>query len=114
MTYEYRHAEIIRVVDGDTVEISIDLGNKTIWKDSFRINGIDTPERGQISYREAAEFLSKMLAKGVSKIVTHKPDKYGRWLVDIWVPAELSGDLHVNTLMIESGFAKSYDGGRKI
>ena len=42
--YEYK-CEIIRVVDGDTVDVNIDLGfNTWLWKERIRLKGIDTPE----------------------------------------------------------------------
>ena len=44
MMYEYK-CEIVRVVDGDTVDVNIDLGfNTWLWKERIRLNGIDTPE----------------------------------------------------------------------
>lgn len=113
MSYEYRHVEVIRVLDGDTIELAIDVGNSIKWTSKFRLHGIDTPERGQVNYREAIEFLKTLLSEGISKIETHKPDKYGRWLVDIWIPADDSGDYHVNTMMVSRGLAKPYFGGTK-
>ena len=42
--YEYK-CEIVRVVDGDTVDVNIDLGfNTWLWKERIRLKGIDTPE----------------------------------------------------------------------
>lgn len=112
MTYEYRHVNVISVVDGDTVRLIIDLGNKIHWTDNFRLNGIDTPEKKQLGYEEAKEYLKSLLASGIDRVETHKPDKFGRWLIDIWVHG-VSGILHVNQLMVINGHAKPYFGGAK-
>lgn len=112
MTYEYRHAKVLRVIDGDTIEISVDAGNHMTWTANFRLHGIDTPERGHPMYHEATEYLSKLLMVGVSRIQTHKPDKFGRWLVTIWVPVT-GGELCVNEVMVAEGYAKEYWGGAK-
>lgn len=113
MSYVYRHVTVEQVIDGDTVRLAIDLGNHSWWVDSFRLNGIDTPERGQIGYVEAKVQLINLLAGGVSRIETHKPDKYGRWLVDIYAQVDPSGELHVNRALVVDGFAKEYRGGKK-
>lgn len=113
MSFIYRHVEVDRVIDGDTVSMSVDLGNRVTWRETFRLNGIDTPERGQAGYAEATKYLASLLQNGVSRIETHKPDKYGRWLCDVWVRLDAGGELHVNRLMIVEGYAKEYHGGAK-
>lgn len=113
MSYVYRHVKVIRVVDGDTVELEIDLGNSIRWRGNFRLFGIDTPEKKQAGYQEAIAFLSNLLAVPLTRVETHKPDKFGRWLVDIFIPTDQGGELHVNTLMIVNGYAKEYFGGKK-
>lgn len=113
MPYEYRHAQVIRVVDGDSAILSIDLGNKVTWTDNFRLMGIDTPERGQPGHREATLHLVNLLGNKLSRVETHKPDKYGRWLADLYVPAAQGGELHINALMVADGHAKEYFGGAK-
>lgn len=113
MSYVYQHVKVLRVIDGDTVELSVDLGAHIVWRDSFRLAGIDTPERGQPMYHEATEYLSKLLLVGLSKIETIRPDKYGRYLVRLWIPVS-GGDLCVNDVMVTEGFAKEYWGGAKV
>jgi micrococcal nuclease len=113
VSYVYRHVDIIRVLDGDTVELDIDLGNKTRWRDKFRLMGIDTPERGQAGHKEATVHLIDLLGNTLSHIETHKPDKYGRWLVDLYITTKQGGTLHVNKLMVLDGHAKEYFGGKK-
>lgn len=112
MSYIYRHVLIERIIDGDTVALEIDLGNKIKWRDTFRLMGIDTPERGQPGYLEATEHLRRLLLLPLSRIETHKPDKFGRWLVDLYLDTD-GGDLHVNRLMIVDGHSREYFGGAK-
>jgi micrococcal nuclease len=112
MSYIYQHVSIERVVDGDTVAMTVDLGNKITWRENFRLMGIDTPERGQPGYVEASSRLTELIALGVSRIETFKPDKYGRWLADIWVAAD-HGELLINHLMVVEGHARAYFGGKK-
>lgn len=113
MSFVYRHVEPIRVIDGDTVVLTIDMGNRIFWMESFRLAGIDTPERGQAGFDEAAARLKALLASGISRIETFKPDKYGRWLADLYVPGDQGFELCVNTIMVDAGFAKPYSGGKK-
>ena len=113
MSYVYRHAKVIRVIDGDSIILSVDMGNKITWTESFRLNGIDTPERGKPGFSEASVFLIQLVKDGLSRIETYKPDKYGRWLADLYVSVT-GGEMLVNYLMIEKGHAKAYFGGPKI
>lgn len=112
MTYEYRHAAVERIIDGDTAVIAIDLGNKITWRDSFRLFGIDTPERGTPGAAEASDRLRELLAVGLSRVQTHKPDKFGRWLATLWIAVE-GGELNVNQVLIAEGLAREYFGGAK-
>lgn len=112
MTYEYRHATVDRIIDGDTAVISIDLGNKLTWRDSFRLNGIDTPERGTSGSLEAIERLKELISVGLSRVQTHKPDKFGRWLATLWVSVD-GGELNVNQVLVAEGLAREYFGGKK-
>lgn len=112
MSYQYFHVKVERVIDGDSVVLVVDLGNKITWRDSFRLLGIDTPERGGQGYAEASAHLEQLLANGLSRIETHRADKYGRWLADLYVSAD-GGEMHVNRLMVAAGHAKAYFGGRK-
>lgn len=112
MSYQYQHVTVERVIDGDSAILAVDLGNKITWRESFRLMGIDTPERGQPGYAEAKGYLAQLLGCGVSRAETHRADKYGRWLVDLYIAVE-GGELHVNRLMVVEGHAKEYFGGAK-
>lgn len=88
--YTYR-ATVDRWVDGDTVDMLVDLGFRMTTHQRFRLLGdaetpiIDTPERGEPRYAEARQVAESVHPPGAAVvIVTEKPlsgDKYGRYLV---------------------------------
>lgn len=107
--YTYK-AKVMRWVDGDTVELRVDLGFHLWLECKFRLYGIDTPERGQPKYREATAFSTKMAPVDSSLIIrSYKDaDKYGRWLADLFV-----GPQCLNVALVASGLAVTYFGGTK-
>lgn len=115
MAYKYEHVEVLRVLDGDTVELKIDMGNRTHWVEKFRLYGIDTPEihgPTKEAGEAAANRLRELLAGGVTLAETLKPDKYGRMLVSLRVFGE--GHPHdVVKILIDEGHGKPYFGGKK-
>jgi len=102
--YEY-NAIVVRVVDGDTVDLIVDLGFRMTTIQRFRLLGIDTPERGKPGFTEATNRMKELLAPGYGKIVTTKADSFGRWLVTIWVKGM---EESVNQKMLDDGFAVLY------
>lgn len=100
--YSYT-AEVVRVVDGDTVELVVDCGFRLTFKDRFRLAFMDAPEKDKAS----TDHLISLLTPGDGKkwyIETFKQDKYGRWLVEIFNFVGSS----INTQMILDGFATEY------
>jgi micrococcal nuclease len=87
--YEYK-AKLRKVVDGDTVDLDVDLGFYMTAAIRFRVLGVDTPElRGgtdetKAKAREAKAFVIEALssAKHIA-ITTSKADSFGRWLARI-------------------------------
>lgn len=87
--FEY-HAIALHVVDGDTLDVTIDLGFRLTITERVRLYGIDTPERGDAGYLDATVAL-RGLVMGFDPlrppqliIRSVKPhDKYGRWLATI-------------------------------
>ena len=111
--YEYENVRLIRVIDGDTVELDIDQGNHCHWIAKFRLAGIDAPElhgASRIDGDAARIYLEKLLQEPIRCVQTDKPDKYGRWLVTIFTKTPFAS---VNQRMMERGHAKPYDGGAK-
>lgn len=115
MAYKYEHVEVLRVIDGDTVELRIDLGNRCWWQEHFRLHGIDTPEiRGETKEagEAAANRLRELLANGVMLAETLRPDKYGRTLVRLTV-MENGWPLNVVSQLISEGHGRPYFGEKK-
>lgn len=101
--------KVERVVDGDTVDMLIDLGFSTWRKERIRLDGIDTPERGQPGFTEAGQFLRK-LTEGrevIIETIKDKRGKFGRYLGRLHVQNGESID-DVNQMMLDAGHAKPY------
>lgn len=98
--YKYR-ATVTRVIDGDTLELIIDKGFYDTSKRRVRLLGVDTPERGQVNYKEATEY-TRSLAEGKDVIIqTFKGDDFGRYLADVWIDG-----VHLNEALRQSGLLK--------
>ena len=117
--YEYRVKAVTKVVDGDTIDVDIDLGFNITYSQRVRLASIDTPESRTTNKLEKAlglevkEFLKEKL-KGKTDIVikTEKPDsseKYGRILGHLMVDG-----ISLNQEMIDKGYAWGYLGETKI
>ena len=114
--YEYR-ATIRRVVDGDTVDVTLDLGFNILYNSRIRLLGIDTPESRTIDLEEKARGLAakdrvkELCPVGSSVILKTTKDgrgKFGRILGEIFV-----GDINVNQQLVSEGHAVEYFGGKK-
>ena len=114
--YEYRVKEVVRVIDGDTVDLVLDLGFGLFKKERVRIAGVDTPEKRTRNLKEkklgydATDFVEKWFATDRDIVVrTEKDGKYGRLLG--WIH---SNDTCLNHEIIEGGWGWPYLGGTKI
>ena len=115
--YEYAIKEVVKVVDGDTIDIVIDLGFNLSKKERVRLAGIDSPESRTKDLEEkelgleSKEFLKRRLEDGKAsglRVKTEKDGKYGRMLGWIYC-----GDTNINTEMVDRGYAWFYSGGSK-
>ena len=115
--YEYR-CKILRVVDGDTVDVDIDLGFG-VWmhKQRIRMYGIDTPESRTRDLVEkkfgkaSKKHLKTILEEAESiELVSHDKGKFGRILGDLFIG---SNETSVNQQMILDHHAVAYTGGNK-
>jgi micrococcal nuclease len=99
------HFKVIsfRVIDGDTVEATIDQGFHTMRKEAFRLARINAPEMNTEAGVKAKYELSTKLFQGTVTLSSIKTEKYGRWLAEVYV-----GDENVNDWLVEQGFAKPY------
>ena len=119
--YEYFVKEVKNVVDGDTIDVVIDLGFDILFASRVRVAGIDTQESRTTDKAEKAlgieakEYLKKQLKDAKSVVIrTEKMDsseKYGRILGWVYVNGESES---VNNKMINDGYAWGYLGETKI
>ena len=118
--YIYRIKEIYKVIDGDTIDASIDLGFGIYLTRKIRLAGIDTPEsrttnaKEKIMGLESKEWIKRRLefAKDIL-IKTELPDsteKYGRIIGHLYINGE---ETSLSTQMIDAGYALLYNGGTK-
>jgi micrococcal nuclease len=119
--YEYRVKKVLKIVDGDTIDVDLDLGFDISFTQRVRLAGIDTPESRTTDKYEKALGLEvkdklKHAIEAAKTIVirTEKPDsteKYGRILG--WVFLD-ENPISINQTLIDEGFAWSYMGETKI
>ena len=119
--YEYRVKQVLRVVDGDTIDVDIDLGFDISFTSRVRLAGIDTPESRTTDKKEKAlglevkQRLKDLLSKSSSVVIkTEKPDsteKYGRVLGWLFIDG---AEKSVNEALIADGYAWGYMGETKI
>ncbi len=117
--YKYG-AKLLRVVDGDTADVMIDLGFSTWVKARLRFKGVDTWEKRTRDLEEkkkgiaASEFTKKHLELNDGKFViqSYGKGKYGRVLAEIFVNID-GEETSLNKLLIENGHAYKYEGGKK-
>jgi micrococcal nuclease len=119
--YEYFVKEVKNVVDGDTIDVIIDLGFDILFSSRVRLAGIDTPESRTTDNAEKAlgieakEYLKKQLKDAKSVVIrTEKMDsseKYGRILGWVYVNGDSES---LNNKMINDGYAWGYLGETKI
>ena len=131
--------ELIRVVDGDTIDCWIDLGFKVKWKARVRYMGLDTWESRTRDLEEKKKGLAakarnkELLEQGVFKLRSFGTGKYGRVLGEVFVSPDFVGEhitecianpeskidlssdgwVSVNDILMEEGHAYEYDGGKK-
>ena len=122
--YNFRVVSIDRVVDGDTIDVSIDLGFDLIKKERVRIAGVDTPEKRTRDLEEkalgldATYWMQKNLQDTLDgdEELTIRTElkggmgKYGRLLGWLYVGDD---NVSLNEQMIAEGYAWEYDGGTK-
>ena len=122
--YNFRVTEINRVLDGDTIDVTIDLGFDLYKKERVRVAGVDTPEKRTRDLEEkklgldATVWLQEKLEgaiEGDDDLVIRTElvggvGKYGRLLGWLYIG---DADVSLNEQMIEEGYAWAYDGGTK-
>jgi len=139
MDFREYERELIKVVDGDTIDCWIDLGFKVKWKARVRYMGLDTWESRTRDLEEKAKGLlakarnKELLEQGTFKLKSFGTGKYGRVLGEVFVAPDFVGEhitecisnpeskidlsldgwVSVNDILMEEGHAYEYDGGKK-
>jgi len=119
--YEYR-CKVVKIADGDTVDVDIDLGFG-VWlkKERIRMFGIDTPESRTRDLDEkkyglmAKDYITRLLDDEGGIVLKTRKDaegKYGRILGELWRTTDFA-DTSINDLMIKNHHAVSYHGQSK-
>ena len=122
--YNFRVVSIDKVLDGDTIDVTIDLGFDLFKKERVRIAGVDTPEKRTRDLEEkalgidATNWLKEKLDSTIAgdDELTIRSElvggvgKYGRLLGWLYIG---DSDLSLNEQMITEGYAWEYDGGTK-
>jgi micrococcal nuclease len=117
--YNFRVTEINRVLDGDTIDVTIDLGFDLYKKERVRVAGVDTPEKRTKNLEEkalgieATNWLKEKAGDDELSVRTELVGgvgKYGRLLGWLYIGDE---QLSLNEQMIAEGYAHEYDGGTK-
>ena len=122
--YNFRVISIDKVLDGDTIDVTIDLGFDLYKKERVRVAGVDTPEKRtrNLEEKELGIHATNWLKEKLDGAISGDDDlvirtelvggvgKYGRLLGWLYI-----GDsaLSLNEQMIEEGYAWAYDGGTK-
>ena len=121
--FEY-FCKVRRVVDGDTIDVEVDLGFDIIHRARVRMMGIDTPESRTRNKAEkvlglaSKARLKELLANRRLKLETSKEGKgkFGRILATVWTSDKKGVEeyLNINEKLIEEGHARPYFGGSKV
>ena len=123
--YNFRVTKIDKVLDGDTIDVTIDLGFDLYKKERVRIAGVDTPEKRtrDLEEKELGIDATNLLKKKLEDTIAGDGDeltirteleggvgKYGRLLGWLYINEE---QVSLNEQMITEGYAWAYDGGTK-
>lgn len=112
-TYAIR---LIRVIDGDTIDVLIDCGFSIFHERRVRLDGINCAEtHGRTKHLgiAARDHLASLITARELRLVSHSVEKFGRLLGTIY-RVEPTGELtDINELMVSDGHAIRYDGGKR-
>jgi micrococcal nuclease len=107
--YEYQ-GKVINIVDGDTVDIQVDVGYFITTTHRFRLLGVNCPEvhgETKAAGLEAAAYTRATLLGQTVRIRTAKSDSFGRWLAQVFL-----GDVDFNQSLVDRGLAVPYMVGK--
>ena len=108
--YQYE-AQVLKVIDGDTLDLFIDLGFKVGFNTRLRMIGIDTPEKNFPYGKVVKAYLQEILEGNTILLDVTKKDKYGRYLGVVYL--NKNDEQSVNDKLIEINMAKAYHGASR-
>lgn len=119
MTKRYLYeAEVLNVVDGDTIDIRVDLGFRIYQQMRVRLAGIDTEEKNSTNPDERALAMRAKVrvqelcsTRPMYLIETFKVDKYGRYLAKVFLDTD--DGTSINDVLVAEGLAVVYNGGKR-
>lgn len=104
MMYDYHLVSVNRIIDGDSLILTVatEVGRVRTWR--HRLTLLDTPERGEPGYVEAGQALDLWLRERVGRlrVTDYKMDSFGRYLSDVYCPGEDS----LTSYMLRLGYAE--------
>lgn len=107
-------AKVLKVTDGDTLDVLIDVGFSIFTKGKIRLDEINTPESRTRDLREKAlglkakKFTKNFLKEGQCQVKVRKKGKFGRWLAEVFVD-----NISLNKALITVGLAREYHGEKR-
>lgn len=104
---------VIRVIDGDTLDVEVDLGFRLTYRTPLRLAHINAPEKNTRDGYAALVFVKEWAGELPLDVYvqTYKPyDKYGRYLATVQKPSE---QYTLNDLLVQTGHAVPYEGGAR-
>jgi len=118
--YIYK-AQVLRVVDGDTYEMRVDVGFRFEAHMPLRLAHVDAPERYTKAGKAVTQLVSDMLGSLPASVVvkTYKPedpeDKYGRYLAEVYFMGQkvAQGVIDLAQYLLANGLAAPYEGGKR-
>lgn len=107
--FKYKISKVIKIVDGDTIDVLVDLGFNIHIKTRVRLSGINAPESRTRNLAEKKRGLASKakleeLCEGDLILESHGIGKYGRVLGEIW-----KHGTSINNMMITEGYAQKYE-----
>jgi len=118
LLYYYKVKDIVKIVDGDTVDLNVDVGFDISIKIRVRLSGINAWEsrtrnlaekkKGLAAKARLAEMCEESFARGTLKVCTKEKGKYGRYLGVLY-----AGYRSLNDALVKEGHAHAYDGGAR-
>jgi micrococcal nuclease len=121
MMYEYRVKKVLKIVDGDTIDVDIDLGFSISYTQRVRLAGIDTPESRTKDKAEKAlgleskKYLADRLKDAKNIVIKtekiNSTEKFGRVLGHLFINGD---DVSLNMELIDNGYAWPYMGDTKV